>query len=189
MIDLLFTGSAVWFTIPALVGTVVFALRLGLMLIGGGGADLGDVDISDAHGDPGKAFEVLSIQSATAFAMGFGWAGLASLKGFGWSMPTSLLLAAVGGAAMVWLLAVLLKGMYDLEASGNVAIGNAIGHEGDVYATVPARGEGRGQVRVVLDQRQRTYTATTEGEELPTGTRVRVTRVNEDNTLTVARAG
>jgi hypothetical protein len=43
-------------------------------------------------------------------------------------------------------------------------------------------------VRVTLGQRQRIYNAVTEGEELPTSTRVKVTRVNQDNTLTVARA-
>ena len=47
-----------------------------------------------------------------------------------------------------WLLAVLLQGMYSLESTGTVSIEAALGTEGEVYATVPKRGAGRGQVRV-----------------------------------------
>ena len=44
-----------------------------------------------------------------------------------------------------------------------------------------------GQVRVVVDERARIYNAVAAGEELTTKTRVRVTAVNNDNTLTVTR--
>ncbi|MFM9994281.1 MAG: hypothetical protein ACKVU4_00610 [Phycisphaerales bacterium] len=189
-LDLLFTGGAQWFAVPAILGTLVFLIRLVLMLVGVSGLDL-DIDHGGGdlhHGDPGDAFKFLSIQSLFAFAMGFGWAGLAAYRGQHWEMGLSLIVACAGGAAMVWFLAMLLKGIHDLQSSGNINIASAAGHEGDVYATVPARRAGRGQVRVVVQQRQRTYNAVTEGDELATGTRVKITRVNEDNTLTVARA-
>ncbi|UCD76566.1 MAG: hypothetical protein JSV91_06500, partial [Phycisphaerales bacterium] len=61
-----------------------------------------------------------------------------------------------------------------------------VGHEGSVYVTVPAAGKGRGRVRVVIGDRQRMYSAISEGGELARNSQVRVVRVNEDNTLTVA---
>ncbi len=192
MLDQLFSGYAAWFAVPAIVGTAVFLIRLVLMLVGGAAGDLDfSVDHGAAdlhHGDPGDALKILSIQSLFAFAMGFGWVGLGGLKGGGWGFTPSLLAGVAGGVGMVWLLGLLLKGVHDLQSSGNVAIDAAMGREGDVYATIPAGGQGRGQVRVTLAQRQRIYNAVTEGEELPSNTRVRVTKVNQDNTLTVARA-
>lgn len=192
MLDQLFSGYAAWFAVPAIVGTAVFLIRLVLMLVGGAASDLDfSVDHAGAdahHGDPGDALKVLSIQSLFAFAMGFGWVGLGGLKGAGWSFTPSVLAGVAGGVGMVWLLGLLLKGVHDLQSSGNVAIESALGREGDVYATIPGNSGGRGQVRMTLSQRQRIYNAVTEGDELPTSTRVKVTRVNQDNTLTVARA-
>ena len=81
----------------------------------------------------------------------------------------------------------MLRAMNELQASGNISIRTALGCEGDVYVTVPSDGVG-GQVRVTLDSRQRIYNAVTRGEDLATGTRVKVVNVNDDNTLTVVRA-
>ena len=52
---------------------------------------------------------------------------------------------------------------------------------GTVYVRVPARGEGRGQVRVVVNGRQRIFNAISEGGAVESKTHVRVTRVNSFN--------
>lgn len=189
MAELFFGSGAGWFAVPAIVGTALFLIRVVMLLVGHHGGDVhADVAIDADHGDPGEAFKALSIQSLAAFMMGFGWGGLGSLKGQGWHWSTSIVIGAIAGVAMVWLLAILLKGVYDLRASGNISIHQALGREGDVYLTVPAQGQGRGQVRVTIEGNQRIYNAVSDGAELTTSARVRVARVNEDNTLTVTPA-
>lgn len=203
MLDLLFSNGATWFTIPALLGTMLFAIRMAMMLLGAevdAEVDMPDVDVDlDAAGDVPWSdadvpephdfgFHILSLSSIGAFAMGFGWGGFAGFKGMGWSMLTSTIVAIACGAAMVWLLVLLLKGAHDLQSHGNVRIDSAVGLEGDVYAGVPGESSGKGQVTVIMGGRQRTYNATTQGETLPRGTRVKVIKSNEDNTLTVVRA-
>lgn len=205
MLELFFGNNAGWFTLPALLGTFFFTLRLVLLFAAGVGADAvdvdidaggidvdagGDVDLGDApdggdHADSTEAFKLLSVQAIAAFLMGFGWAGLGAFKGSGWRWEISLLSAVAGGIAMVWVLTLLLKLIYDLQSSGNVNIQDALGAEGTVYLTVPGDGK-RGQVRLVLDGRQRIFNATTEGDSIESKRRVKVTRVNSDNTLTVA---
>jgi hypothetical protein len=194
MKELFFGGHSLWFTVPALVGTGFFLLRMILMLLGGV-ADLdmdGDVDVDvDAadmdHADSTDAFKFLSIQSILAFAMGFGWTGLGMYRGSGVdNLSFELLGATGGGVAMVWLLGLLLKAVMDLQSSGNISIQSTLGLEGSVYATVPQKTGGRGQIKLVVHGSQRMYWAVTEGEEpIPTGGRVKVTRVNTDNTVTV----
>ncbi|MCA9291397.1 MAG: NfeD family protein [Phycisphaerales bacterium] len=199
MLDVLLAHDALVFTIPALVGTLVFLVKLGLMAIGGDGGDLdvdleldgglGDAGLGDAaHGDSTDAFNLLSIQAIATFLMGFGWGGLGAWKGLGWEIPTSLLAGAVFGAALMWLLGILMKLIVDLQSSGHVRLRHAVGVEGVVYTNIPAAGAGTGQVRVVVDQRSRIYTAASEGEALPTGTSVIVVQVREDRILSVARA-
>jgi len=104
-------------------------------------------------------------------------------------VPESMVIGVIGGVAMVWILATLLRNMYKLHASGNIPIDAAIDHVGDVYVTVPAAGKGRGQVRVTINNRQRIYNATsTLPTDLTPSTRVRVVQVNQDNTLSVMPA-
>jgi len=189
MLDLLLRGNAVWFGVPAIFGTAVFVVRLVLMLVGGAGLADADVDathVPDAtHPDPTGAFKALSFQSIIAFAMGFGWAGLAGLHGFKWGIGAAILLGLGGGLVMVWLLASLLRGMYELNSSGNIAPESAIGAEGRVYASIPERGGGSGQVKVIVKERQRIYNAVSQGPACPTTTRVRIVGVLDERTLTV----
>ncbi len=197
MLAALFQQEALFFSIPAVLGTTVFLIRLGLMSIGGlaEGVDGVDVDIDvDADvdlgadvdaGDSTQSFELLSVQSVAAFLMGFGWGGVGGLIGFDWSFPMSMLTGAAFGAGMVWLLGILMKAMYDLSSSGNVNIQDAVGTEGTVYTNVPAKGDGRGQVRVVVNTRARFYNAVSDGDAIVTNSSVRIVRVNDDHTLTV----
>ena len=202
MYNLLFSGGAAWFSIPAILGTFFFLIRLGLMsagaidmdtdLDGGGldgldGLDGGDGDGFDAeHSDPSDLFKYLSIQSVFAFAMGFGWGALASYKGTGWSIPISIAIGVGCGVAMVYLLTFMLALLYDLRSDGTLQIKGAIGLEGDTYAKIPPAGKGRGQVSMIIETRQRIYNAvTSDGEAIPRGTRVRVLGIKDGNTLDV----
>lgn len=200
MYQLFFGDNAAWYTIPAIIGTAFFSLRMLLLLAGGGhhlGLDMhGDIHIGHAgdahadadHSDSTHSFEVLSIQSIAAFIMGFGWGGFAALKGTHWSPLMVNVAAAACGVAMVWLLAMMLRGMAEIQSSGTITSASAVGQQGDVYVTVPGDGRRGGQVRITIDGRQRIYNAVSQGEDLATGTRVRVLHAEEDSTLTIARA-
>jgi hypothetical protein len=190
MLDKLLTGDAIWFGVPALVGTLLFVIRLVLMLVGGHGGDLhhdvpdtstGEVDGHDTAG----AFKALSLQTFMAFFMGFGWGGILGKYTLHWDFGPSMGLGVGCGVFMVWILALMLKAMMELQSSGNVRLEQAVGAEADVYVQVPPKGQGAGQVRVVLKDRMRIVNATSEGEGAATSSRVRVVRVNADNSVTV----
>lgn len=191
--ELLFGQHAGWFAAPAILGTAFFIIRLVFMMTGLSHAHDVGMDIGDAVGDPGhtdpsQAFKALSIQSAATFMMGFGWAGLGAYRGMGLEIVPSVVVGIAGGLAMVWLLGLLLKAVYDLQSSGNIAIADTVGRVGDVYLTVPSANGGRGQVRVTINNRQRVYDAVTDEQEIKPPSRVRIIRVNGDHTLTVVPA-
>lgn len=192
MLDMFFQNGAAWFGVPALFGTAIFLLRLILMLAGGHhGGDFHDVHAADPHADHSDstgAFKAISFQTIMAFLMGFGWAGLAARHAMHLSFPSATLVALVGGVAMAWLLALILKGMSDLQASGNIALDATLGKEGEVYVSLPRHGEGQGQVKMVVADRLRIFNAISDSDPVPSQSRVRVVRVNPDNTLTVIPA-
>ncbi|MFI4853409.1 MAG: NfeD family protein [Phycisphaerales bacterium JB065] len=202
MSEFLFENGAAWFSVPALIGTLFFAIRIVMALVGldfddGGGGD-GGVDISgDAgvdtgidegmdHAESTSVFKFLSIQTVTAFAMGFGWGGMLGLKTFKVGIPESIGIGLLLGVAFAWFVVWCFRTIYALESSGNISIQDAMNTEGTVATTVqPGRS---GRVRLTIGDRQRSFTAITEGEALPAGTRIRVTKVNSNQTVTVVRA-
>jgi hypothetical protein len=197
MVDILFGGAAVWFGIPAVVGTIFFLGRVVLMLVGASdfhhdaGFDLtGDVDsggVDFQHPDSDTSFNILSIQTIAAFLMGFGWGGLGVVRGWGLSALLGVPVGIVTGSAMVWILGKMLMLISRMQSSGTLSIATALYEEGVVYVTVPAQRSGRGSVRVIVNERMQYYPAVTDGAALETSAQVRVTAVNEDNTLTVER--
>ena len=191
MMTFFFAGPAVWFGIPAVIGSALFLVRVVLMLVGGAGLDLDfdtDHDGVVEHADSSEAFKVLSIQTLAAFAMGFGWGGLAAYRGSGWPMHTSSIAGLAMGAGTVWALALMFRGIYAMQASGNVDIQRTVGSRGVIEILVPGEGRGQGRVTLVMGDKQRSYYAVTAGDDLPTNTPVLVLDVNDNNTLSVMRA-
>ncbi len=188
MWDALFTGHAIWFSVPALIATALFVVKLGLVLIGGhadGGLDTHDGALDHVPDASEAAIKLLSVQGILAFAMGFGWGGLGLLAGTDWKLPGVFAMAILAGIVMMYIMGAVMASMLQLQSSGNIDINAAIGWEGTVYASIPGESAGSGQVVVVVDQRQRTYDAITAGTELPRNTRVRIVGISGANTLNV----
>lgn len=187
VLELFFGDSAGYFALPAALGTAFFLLRIVFLMMGHAhGFDMhADVHVDPSHPDPGEAFKLLSLQSISAYSMGFGWGGLGAYRGAAWSFPSSMALGVFTGIGMVWLLALLLKAAFDMQQSGNITLDAAVGGEGEVYVNIPPAGRGTGQIRLVMKDRLRIVNATSEGEAIPSNRRIRVVRVNQDNSVGV----
>lgn len=192
MLDSLFENGGIWFTIPAIIGTVYFLFQIFMGGLGGD-FDLGvdadmDFDSGLGGGDaPSAEVGVLSLQTLSAFFMASGWSGFAALRLLGMDMTGAVLIAVVAGVVFAWMLMWLMRKMLMLQNSGNVTIGQAVGLSGDVYIQVPPAGKGTGRVKLVLGTRQREFNAVQSGEApIATNTRIRVVQADPTtNTLTV----
>lgn len=191
MMDMLFGDLAPWFTAPALLGTGFLLIQLLLGEIGGD-TDL-DVDVhADAtgHADhPGHEFGILSIQSLSAFFMGYGWIGLGAYRFLGMEFTGAAFIAVAAGAGVAWLMITLLRSMLRLQNNTNVSITQASGLVGEVYVTVPPAGNGRGEVVLVINNARHTYFAIQEGQggdaPIVTHTRVRVVRADTTSNIVI----
>ncbi len=202
-----FTSPEVFFTAPALAGTAIYALRGAFMALGSGehGSDdaggHGGLDVDGGvgteghgHADQGhsdhslkkvpEGFRILTMQNVAAFLMGFGWGGYALVSGGG-DPITGVAGGVVLGAAAAGLQAALFRGIATISGGGDSSIDHALGREAEVYVTVPAKGEGRGQVRVVIGGAQRIVTAVSNAGPLARGARVMIIGTNADNSVTV----
>jgi len=184
-LDLLFSDGAAWFSVPALIGTGGYALRLLLAAIGVGG-DGDSTDAAASHeGHADLAGAALSIQGFLTFLMGFGWGGLGGYRGSDLSAGVSALLGVGCGLVLVAVMVLLLQASRRLQSSGNMSLTQLVGCEGEACTSIPAAGQGRGQIVTVIGDRQRFAYAVADGVEIPSRTRVAVVRTNGDNTVTV----
>lgn len=158
-----------------------------------------DADASDGifgHGDdlcvdPDVAgldgLRIFTVRGIIAFLVVFGWLGLA-LTSSGVKLWLSATVAAVGGFAMMVVLALLMRAVMKLRGDGNIDNRNALGVSGKVYLTVPASRSGEGKINIML---QGSYVerdaVTDEAEAIPTGCEVTVIGLSGQTTLVVKR--
>jgi hypothetical protein len=180
----------------AVVGGTVLVLQTVLIVLGLGHTDTdfavdhdpGDVlDTSGdhGHGHAGDAFfKILSFKTLVAFVTFFGLGGLACLNS-GLKTTSSLAAAIAVGLAALWLVAWLMAALAKLQSTGTLDLRNAVGASAKVYLRIPAKHAAPGKVTVLVQGRSIECKATTSGEEIPTGSAVRVVGLIGPDTLEV----
>jgi len=180
------------FAVCAVIGTIGFLLQMVMMLIGGDhGADAHapgmEISHDVAHADSDIAFQIISIQSVTAFVMVFGFAGFAMIHGSGFHWAPSFGVAFAAGFAAMWLVAKTFAVFRKMQSSGTLDLKNAVGQTGRIYLGVKSPEPGK--IEVAVQGRLQIFDAISEtGEPLPTDTRVVVVRVEGQNLMVVRRA-
>lgn len=157
---------------------------LGADVDGGLDVDAGGADI-DASGEPGSDMGLLTFRNFVNFFLGFGWTAVL-LHDQVSSIPVLLLVSIGVGVLLVAAVMMLFKWLSGMQESGNIDVfKSAVDCQGQVYLTVPAHRQGEGKVQITINNSMREYEAVTDGEELKTGTRIRVVEAVNSSTLLV----
>lgn len=186
-------GLATIYTVCAIAGGTVLALRFLLMLFGLDHGDVGvdfdasvDVDLDghlDAGHDGGGVFTFLSVQSISGFFTMFGLVGLGLLQ-INASDVLSLVGALAAGVFTAWCTGMIFLAMRRLQSEGTLVISNAIGQTGTVYLTIPETGSG--SVSIAVQGSLRNLDAISEnGRRIPTGSIIKVVGITAGKILVV----
>jgi len=167
-------GMELFFGVAALVGGLVFLVRLLLQFLGVGLESHDGLDLDSHHADSDTGFRVLSLHGASAFLMMFGLVGLALRVQSGLTSVIALLGACVAGVATVFLLKEIFRLFLRVQSSGTIDAAAFKGCQGEVYSMIPAQGVGVVTVRVAGRLREK-EARSSDGKEIPTGTAVVVT--------------
>ena len=190
MWDLLFNWSdlaqrgadAFTYGVLAIVGTLLFVVRLSMALFAGG--DGGDFDVD---GDIGTdaSFTLFSLLSVMAFIMGTGWMGLAARVDWDLGRAVSAAMAVGFGTTMMLLASGLMYMTRKLNRDVQYDVRTAVGKTARVYLTLPPRGGGEGQVEVSVSGRKKVLPAVSNDAQIEAFTAVTVVDVRDDDTLVV----
>jgi len=172
------------YMVLALLGTIFFILRLVVALFfGGDGGDI-DGDLGDVgHGD--ATFSMFSLLSILAFFMGAGWMGLTCRVNWEMSSMTSALAAAGFGTVLMAMASGLMAFARSLNQVVEYDLATAVGHTASVYMSIPARGEGRGKIKVTVSGRLKMMDAISTGPSIPEFKSVKVVAVRDDGAFEV----
>ena len=164
-------------------GGSLLILQTLLLLLGWGDADVDldagtDVDAGDG------AFSLFSLRAVVSFFTFFGLTGwFGTVRG--WDPMLTVFAAAASGASLMLIVAWLMAMQTKLESKGNLDPKNAVGKAARVYLRVPGQNDGFGKITVNVQSRSAEYNAFTNGDELPTGATVRITRMTTPDTFEV----
>lgn len=181
----------------AIAVSIVFLIQMTLTLIGlgdtdaggdAGNLDAGGADLGDTDGDTmdtGGAIQLFTIRNTVNFLLGIGWGGVCLSS----VIPNRLLLALAAilcGCVMVAAFIIMYRQLMRLESNGSYRIGESVGQVCEVYLRIPANRSGSGKVQVSFHGSVQELPAQTEGEAIPSGTKVRVAEVVDGSLLIVA---
>ena len=175
----------------AIFASLVFLIQMVMTFIGIGDADGADADFdmsADADGgtlDAGGTLQLFSVRNIVNFLLGVGWGGVCFAPSVG-SHSLLALVALLTGVVFVTLFAFIYKQMRKLEHDGTFRIGDSVGQVADVYLRIPPRRSGEGKVQYSFQGSVQELPAVTDGDLIPSGTKVRVLEVIGDHTLLVA---
>ncbi len=152
-----------------------------------------DLDLADAPDDipeSGDAtfdtdgFHLISVKTIICFMLGFGWTGVLF-----WDTITNRILLGVAAALVGFLfmsiIAFLLFQMRKLDKDNTFRVENIIGMNAEVYLRIPAGRKDTGKVTVSLHGSMHELEALTEGQEIPTGAKVKITAKVDGETVMV----
>ena len=179
--------------ILAAVSSVVFIIQAIMTFIGfDSDADVDLADAPDAIPESGDAdfdadgFHLISVKSVVSFILGFGWTGVLFWDTI--ENPLWLgLLAFVVGMIFMSLIAFLLFQIKKLDKDNTFRVEKIIGMNAEVYLRIPAERKDTGKINVSLNGSMHELEALTEGDELPTGAKVKITAKVDGETVIVEK--
>lgn len=148
-----------------------------------------DLELNDSAGeflDFKYRFKLFTIRSVVVFFTIFSWTGIvATTSGVG--KIATVIIALISGFVMMYIISYIYYFLTKFIEDGTMNTMNAINKEGLVYLSIPRGREDSGKVEVVVQGALRLLDAVTDGDAIPTGSKVIVINVVENQLLLVEK--
>lgn len=170
----------------AIPTSIIFTIQTIMTFMGGDVADGVEADFDSNLSDGSSPFQLFSLRNLIHFLLGFSWSGLAFYKAIA-SPAILLVIATLVGASFVYLFFLVLVQVSKLAEDNSFRIAQTVGKTAEVYLRIPADKSGKGKVTVSVRGSMHELDAITAGDELPSGSMVKIDAVEADNLLLVSK--
>ncbi|HOZ79930.1 MAG TPA: NfeD family protein [Ferruginibacter sp.] len=171
-----------WFiAIPA---SIIFIVQMIMTFTGTDSSDGLSADFdSDLSG--GEApFQLFSLRNLINFLLGFSWTGISFYNTIS-SKAMLITLAFAIGSLFIFLFFIIIRQVQKLAEDNSFKISNTINKTAEVYLTIPGNKKGRGKIMISVHGAFHELAAMTENDTIPSGTVVKVVRIDNNDILIV----
>jgi hypothetical protein len=188
-LSFLHNPSDVIFSVCAIIGTLLFALRILMSLFSGAfdsEIDLFENDEMHVHHES-STLKIFSLHSLSGFFMTFGLVGLGCSLQYGYSPFDSFYYAFLADIVIMLINALIFHGSKKLHSPGdNYSIEKTVGLTGVVYQAIPSNGQGK--IQLIINETTREILAQSSyGQPIESFCSVKIVKVINFETVEVTK--
>lgn len=163
----------------------VFLIQTVMTFVGTDAQDGLSADF-DGDFDSDGPMQVFSLRNLINFLLGFSWTGI-SFYGIITSKIGLILASTFVGAFFVFVFFLIIKQIQKLSEDNSFRISDTLGKNAEVYLTIPANKLGFGKVLISVKGSNHELPAVSSGDLIPTGSLVKVIKIENNNLLIVQK--
>lgn len=151
------------------------------------GADASDGIEADFNGDLGgeeAPFQLFSLRNLINFLLGFSWTGISFYTTIS-NKPILIILSLAVGISFIFLFFIIIRQVQKLAEDNSFKISNTLNKTAEVYLTIPENKKGKGKIMISVNGAFHELEAMTENQKIPSGSVVKVVKIENNNILIV----
>lgn len=166
-----------WFI--AIPVSIIFLIQTIMTFVGVDATDGLEADF-DGDFDGGDApFQLFTLRNMINFFLGFSWSGISFYDTI--SNKTVLVIVALAiGISFVALFFLIIRQVQKLAEDNSFKMTQTLNKTAEVYLAIPEHKQGKGKVIISVNGSARELDAMTENERIPSGSVVKVVRIEHD---------
>lgn len=168
----------------AIPASIFFLVQTAMTFIG---ADVSEGEEADFDGDLEGAnapFQVFAFRNLINFVLGFSWTGISFYTSIS-NKTILILLAFAVGVLFVYFLFMIIRQVQKSAEDNSFQFANTLHKSAEVYLTIPENKKGKGKILINVNGAFHELDAMTENNRIPSGTVVKVVRIENENILIV----
>jgi hypothetical protein len=173
-----------WFI--AIPTSLIFVIQVIMTFMGVDAADGIEPDFDSNLDGADAPFQLFSLRNLINFLLGFSWTGISFYKIIS-NGPLLILLSLAVGAFFVYMFFLIIRQIQKLAEDNSFKIANTLNKTADVYLTIPGNKNGKGKIMISVKGAFHELDAMTEKENIPSGSVVKVVRIESSNILIVEK--
>ena len=171
-----------WFV--AIPTSLIFIFQMVMTFVGASSTDGIEADFDGDLSDADAPFQLFSLRNLINFLLGFSWMGISFYTTIS-NKPLLIILALAVGVLFVYLFFIIIRQVQKLAENNSFNIANTLNKTAEVYLTIPESKKGKGKIMISVNGAFHELEAMTEGEKIPSGSVVKVVRIENNNILLV----
>lgn len=173
-----------WFI--AIPVSVIFLIQTVMTFVGGDATDGLDADFDGDLNSGDTPFQLFSFRNLINFLLGFSWGGISFYNTI--SNSTLLIIVALLiGASFLFLFFLIIRQIVKLSEDNSFRFSDTINNTAEVYLSIPGNMTGKGKIMLSFKGSTRELDAMTAQDKIPTGSVVKIVKVENDNILIVEK--